>query len=198
MQELEQKCKEAENKRSTLIFDFEKERAKWNFEKEMLNGQKTEAQEHAERLEKKKEQLLKENERLKNDLKNSRKMMYQRQGTEGPGSYQRFASGLGTGGLKTSVNRLQGEKENASGDPPRPAFGSATKFGAAGLSKEGGIGSVSKFGAVSSSMSGHPLNLPLSKPLGSALSAVMKQSKESASTSPSQKSQKSMEDGTVN
>ena len=32
--DVEQKCKELENKRSTMIFDLEKERAKWGLEKD--------------------------------------------------------------------------------------------------------------------------------------------------------------------
>ena len=36
MQDVESKCKELENKRSTMIFEFEKERAKWGFERDHL------------------------------------------------------------------------------------------------------------------------------------------------------------------
>lgn len=35
--EIEQKCKELENRRSTMIFEFEKERAKWGLEKDFLS-----------------------------------------------------------------------------------------------------------------------------------------------------------------
>jgi predicted nucleic acid-binding Zn-ribbon protein len=38
MQEIEQKCKDLENKRSTQIFEFEKERAKWGLEKDFLSS----------------------------------------------------------------------------------------------------------------------------------------------------------------
>ena len=34
--EVEQKCKDIENKRSTMIFEFEKERAKWGLERDHL------------------------------------------------------------------------------------------------------------------------------------------------------------------
>jgi hypothetical protein len=37
-QEIEQKCKELENKRSTMIFEFEKERAKWGLERDFLSS----------------------------------------------------------------------------------------------------------------------------------------------------------------
>lgn len=38
--DIEQKCKELETKRSTMIFEFEKERAKWGLEKDHLVTQK--------------------------------------------------------------------------------------------------------------------------------------------------------------
>ena len=72
----EAKTKEAEGKRNSLIFEFEKERAKWALEKDHLHNQKTEAQELSERLEKRKEALLRENEKLKNENRNNRKFMY--------------------------------------------------------------------------------------------------------------------------
>lgn len=34
--DIENKCKELENKRSTMLFEFEKERAKWGLEKDHL------------------------------------------------------------------------------------------------------------------------------------------------------------------
>lgn len=43
--EAEQKFKEAENKRSTMIFELEKERAKWGLERDHLVTQKQEVQE---------------------------------------------------------------------------------------------------------------------------------------------------------
>lgn len=42
LQEVEQKCKELENRRSTMIFEFEKERAKWGLERDHLVSQKQE------------------------------------------------------------------------------------------------------------------------------------------------------------
>ena len=42
IQDIEQKCKELENKRSTMLFEFEKERAKWGLEKDFLSSQKQE------------------------------------------------------------------------------------------------------------------------------------------------------------
>jgi hypothetical protein len=74
-QEIETKYKEAESKKSILLFDFEKERAKWALEKDHISNQKNELQEAIERLEKKKETLLRENEKLRNE-KGARRPMY--------------------------------------------------------------------------------------------------------------------------
>lgn len=43
--DLENKYKEIENKRSCLIFEFEKERAKWNLDKDHLMNMKNDLQE---------------------------------------------------------------------------------------------------------------------------------------------------------
>lgn len=66
---MEEKFREAEKKRNCLIFEHEKERAKWNLEKDHLINQKNEIQENLNKLEKKKEILLRENERLKTDTR---------------------------------------------------------------------------------------------------------------------------------
>lgn len=42
LSDLEQKCKELESKRSTMIFDLEKERAKWSLERDTILNQKQE------------------------------------------------------------------------------------------------------------------------------------------------------------
>ena len=53
LQDIEQKCKELENKRSSTLFEFEKERAKWGLEKDFLSSQKQEVQEQVERVQRK-------------------------------------------------------------------------------------------------------------------------------------------------
>lgn len=73
--DVEQKCKELENRRSSMLFEFEKERAKWGLEKDLISSQKQEIQENLERLQRRNEQLLKENERLKSD-KNRKGYLY--------------------------------------------------------------------------------------------------------------------------
>lgn len=72
--ELEEKYREAEKKRSNLIFEHEKEKAKWNLEKDHLLNQKNELQETVQKIEKKKDMLLRENERLKNDSKSTKRI----------------------------------------------------------------------------------------------------------------------------
>ena len=67
MNEIEQKCKELETKRTGMLFEFEKERTKWSIEKDQMMEQKKCDLEMLERLQKKTEELLKENERLKVD-----------------------------------------------------------------------------------------------------------------------------------
>jgi hypothetical protein len=66
------------------LLAFEKERAKWEQEKSYIQNQKDDAVEAQQRLDKKVELLLRENEKLKNDLRMSRKNMYSA-GAGGPG-----------------------------------------------------------------------------------------------------------------
>jgi len=80
MVDLEQKFRESEGKRSTLVLEHEKQKAKWNLEMDHLKNQKSDLQEIISKLEKKKEQLLRENEKLKNETKINR-----RSGTLGGG-----------------------------------------------------------------------------------------------------------------
>lgn len=73
IQEIENKYKESEGKRSALLFEHEKERAKWSLEKDHILNQRNDLQETIEKLEKKKETLLRENEKLRNENKISKK-----------------------------------------------------------------------------------------------------------------------------
>ena len=54
------------------MFEFEKERAKWGLERDHLINQKQEVVEQVDRLERRKETLLRENEKLKNDKTKNR------------------------------------------------------------------------------------------------------------------------------
>ena len=70
MRDLEGKGTSVSAKQTELLLNFEKERAKWEHEKSYLMNQKEDAVEQSARLEKKVEHLLRENEKLKNDLRN--------------------------------------------------------------------------------------------------------------------------------
>lgn len=72
--DVEQKCKELENKRSTMIFDLEKERAKWGLERDTILNQKQEIQENLDRLQRRQETLVRENEKLKGERTNRNKL----------------------------------------------------------------------------------------------------------------------------
>jgi hypothetical protein len=50
MNDVEQKCKEFETKRTGMLFEFEKERAKWSIEKDQMMEQKRCDLEMIERL----------------------------------------------------------------------------------------------------------------------------------------------------
>lgn len=56
-----------------MIFEHEKERAKWNLDKDHLLVTKNELQDHIDKLEKKKDILLRENEKLRNDSRATRR-----------------------------------------------------------------------------------------------------------------------------
>ena len=71
--EIENKFKDSESKRNILLFEHEKERAKWSLEKDHLVNQKVECQEQLEKSEKKKEILMRENEKLKSENRANRK-----------------------------------------------------------------------------------------------------------------------------
>lgn len=63
--DLEKRAKEAEHLKGMMYIEHEKEKAKWNSERDHIVSQKNEAIESLERAEKKKETLLRENEKLR-------------------------------------------------------------------------------------------------------------------------------------
>jgi hypothetical protein len=83
------------------LLAFEKERAKWEQEKSYICNQKEDAVEAQQRLEKKVETMLRENEKLKNDLRASRKNMFSGAGGgvggAGVGAPNNFAAMVGKG-----------------------------------------------------------------------------------------------------
>ena len=74
--EAEAKSKEADTRRSNLVFEIEKERARWGLEKDHLINSKNELQETLDRVEKKKENLLRENEKLRNESKYRKQQLF--------------------------------------------------------------------------------------------------------------------------
>lgn len=77
LRETEGKGNRVEAKQTELILNHEKEKAKWDHEKSYLMSQKEDAVEHSQRLEKRVENLLRENEKIRNDMKASKKNLYQ-------------------------------------------------------------------------------------------------------------------------
>lgn len=69
MQEAEKKAKDADTKRNQLIFDIEKERARWQVEHDNIISQNREKDDIIANLERRRDILFKENERLKSDWK---------------------------------------------------------------------------------------------------------------------------------
>ena len=77
LRDTEGKGSRVEAKQTELILNHEKERAKWDQEKSYLLSQKEDAVDTSQRLEKRVENLLRENEKLRNDIRNNKKNMYQ-------------------------------------------------------------------------------------------------------------------------
>lgn len=77
---IDQKFRDSESKRSTLVLEHEKHKAKWNLEKEHLLNQKNDLHEIISKLEKQKENLLRENERMRNESRVNRRSVGLTQG----------------------------------------------------------------------------------------------------------------------
>lgn len=71
--EIERKFMASESDKSSLKFEIEKQQARWNTEKDNFDSIKTEMQDTIARLEKRNENLMMQNERLKEKTKNPRK-----------------------------------------------------------------------------------------------------------------------------
>mmetsp|Transcript_40842 Transcript_40842/g.62271 ORF Transcript_40842/g.62271 Transcript_40842/m.62271 type:complete len:208 (+) Transcript_40842:319-942(+) len=67
----ERRLKEADARRNKMLFDFEKEKAHWQMENDTLINQKRELDQIIANLERRKDILFKENERLKSGWKQS-------------------------------------------------------------------------------------------------------------------------------
>lgn len=63
--EVDQKFRDSESKRSTMVLEHEKQKAKWNLDKDNLQSKYTDAKETIDKLQLQKENLIKEIERVK-------------------------------------------------------------------------------------------------------------------------------------
>ena len=77
LREREAKSSKTEAKQTQLLLSFEQERAKYETEKNFLIGQKEDAMEQAQRLEKKVENLIRENGKLQTQIKSNKRNAYQ-------------------------------------------------------------------------------------------------------------------------
>ena len=104
--DLERKCRESEQRKNTQMFDFEKEKAKWQIQKDHLENQKSDAQDNVKRLERKKEMLVRENEKMKNDSRSMKKMMYggNSSGLGAPSYMRSYGNNSAFGNVNTSQN----------------------------------------------------------------------------------------------
>ena len=72
--EIEKSLRDVEGKRGALLLELEKEKAKWNIEKDNLSTKTGELSDKVASLERKNESLLRENEKLKNEKNQLRKL----------------------------------------------------------------------------------------------------------------------------
>jgi hypothetical protein len=154
--EAERKIKEADTKRSQMLFDFEKEKARWQMEYDNVLNQRRELEDQNTDLERRKDLLFKENERLKAEWKANRSSTDGRSSRGGEGIPR---LGLGLGASLTA---------SASGLPPSTSSAGYGKSSSVLKSKPGVLNQASQpSGAFSSFTSKRPslgagLNLTLS------------------------------------
>ena len=67
--ELECNFKKSENEKNLLVFEHEKQKTKWMIEKDNMIFQKQEQSEILDKIQRQKDHLTKENERLKGNIK---------------------------------------------------------------------------------------------------------------------------------
>ena len=100
LQASDAKVREVEKKNTLLNFEIEKEKAAFGMKEDHLKSQLSESHENTKRLDRKVEQLTRENARLKNENRNNRKFMYS--GNQSNTSYLGGNSWLG--GVLSSYN----------------------------------------------------------------------------------------------
>ena len=121
--EYEKRAKEAELLRSQQFIENEKERAKWNQERDHFIAKHNEDQEMLERLEKRKEGLLRDNEKLRNE-KGSRRTPGIRRPELTQALKQTAAGLLNTSGMSFEEYSREPDSKNNSGRfTPTGSFG---------------------------------------------------------------------------
>ena len=73
LNEAEQRYKDLEKKRSTLIFEHEKQKAQWALDRDHLQQKINELQEFLSQKEKRLENTIRENEKLRNENKHKKR-----------------------------------------------------------------------------------------------------------------------------
>ena len=100
--------RDAEGKKGSLLLELEKEKAKWNIEKDNLVTKYSELNDKLTRVEKKNEGLLRENEKLRNE-----KNMLRRAGATTTGKYSLMLRDGNTLGSTILGNLGIGGKSNS-------------------------------------------------------------------------------------
>lgn len=133
-----------------MLFDFEKEKARWQMEYDNVGNQKRELEDVVVNLERRKDLLFKENERLKAEWKANRRDSVDGRSSRGSEAIPRLGLGLALGGNLTS---------SATGLPPSS---SASGYASVLKSKTGMLNQAAQPGLGSKRPSlGAPLNLSL-------------------------------------
>ena len=131
----EKKAKEAEAKRSQNIFDIEKEKARWQMELDSLRAQKRDQDDIILNLERRKDLLFKENERLKSEWRASRSSVERTSVGSGSGALQqKLAVGISSAMQNANKSSLTFSTNRSLLGGPRGANAPTS------LSKKGGLG----------------------------------------------------------
>ena len=112
---LEQLYKDSENKRNMMIFEHEKEKAKWNVENSQLLSQQNDYLDQLDMISQKKEYLQRENDKLLNDLRQLKKMSSMNMsGNFGSGLANK--GGMHFSGIDRSYSRAEEKKSMTLGN----------------------------------------------------------------------------------
>lgn len=112
-QDLEKRYKEAEQQRAQMYLELEKERSKWQIERDHLLAAKNEAVEMIEKLEKRKENILRENEKLKSERNKSRPAIPKR-----PDHHKAHSTYISSPSKMTELSSRRADLESPSNESP--------------------------------------------------------------------------------